>query len=74
MWGEGLQAGHWNKMVHALQIGTVFSWEIHGKLKRSSELRGILTYMFSSILSCVCRDMDNKISDNSDPLYYTECV
>jgi hypothetical protein len=64
--GGGLLTGHWNKMAHAFQMGTVFCWEIHGELKGFLQLRGILIYMFSPILSCVCKDMDNKSSDNSN--------
>jgi hypothetical protein len=59
-------------MAHTLLMATIFYWEIHSPLKQFLELQGILTYVFSLILPCICREMDN--SDNMDPLYYTERI
>jgi hypothetical protein len=63
-------------MVHALQMETIFSREIHSPQKGSSDLRGIPTYRicFPVILHSVRREMDNKGSSRGCSLHYSTCL
>lgn len=66
-WGG--RAREWDQMSHTLLMATIICSEIPSPLKQFLELQGILTYCFSLILLCTCREMDNSRQHGSSVLH-----